>query len=74
MSGKSTLLKAIGINAVLAGIGAPVRASKARISVFALCASIGLTDSLAEGRSKFLAELERLRDAVKLTCGTLSCF
>ncbi|HEV2322585.1 MAG TPA: hypothetical protein VGS10_01420 [Terracidiphilus sp.] len=69
MSGKSTLLKAIGTNAVLAGIGAPVRASKARISVFALCASIGLTDSLAEGRSKFLAELERLRDAVKLTCG-----
>jgi hypothetical protein len=64
MSGKSTLLRAIGLNAVLAGAGAPVRAKQARIAVMAVCASIGATDSLRDGASKFLAEVERLRDSV----------
>jgi hypothetical protein len=61
MAGKSTLLRAIGLNAVLAATGAPIRASAARISPLTLGASIALTDSLAEGKSKFLAEVERLR-------------
>lgn len=60
MSGKSTLLRSIGINAVLAYAGAPVRAQSLRLTPLALGASLALTDSLAEGRSKFLAEVERL--------------
>ena len=60
MSGKSTLLRSIGINAVLAYAGAPVRATSLRLTPLTLGASLSLTDSLAEGRSKFLAEVERL--------------
>jgi hypothetical protein len=60
MAGKSTLLRSIGINAVLAYAGAPVRAASLRLTPLTLGASLALTDSLAEGRSKFLAEVERL--------------
>jgi hypothetical protein len=60
MSGKSTLLRSIGINAVLAYAGAPVRATSLRLTPLTLGASLALTDSLAEGRSKFRAEVERL--------------
>ena len=60
MSGKSTLLRSIGINAVLAYAGAPVRARSLRLTPLALGASLALTDSLAEGKSKFRAEVERL--------------
>ena len=67
MAGKSTLLRAIGTNAVLALAGAPVRSTHLRLTPLALGASITLSDSLAEGRSKFRAEVERLRDLVHLT-------
>ncbi len=60
MAGKSTLLRSIGVNVVLANMGAPVRATSARMSPMILGASLALMDSLAEGRSKFLAEVERL--------------
>ncbi|MDP9049467.1 MAG: hypothetical protein M3O31_01915 [Acidobacteriota bacterium] len=60
MSGKSTLLRTIGTSTVLALAGAPIRATSARISPARLCTSIALTDSLAEAKSKFLAEVERL--------------
>jgi hypothetical protein len=60
MSGKSTLLRSIGINAVLAYAGAPVRAQSLRLTPLRIGAALALTDSLAEGRSKFLAEVERL--------------
>ena len=60
MSGKSTLLRAIGVNAVLAYAGAPVCAVFLSLTPLTLGASIALTDSLAEGRSKFLAEVKRL--------------
>jgi hypothetical protein len=60
MSGKSTLLRSIGINAVLAYAGAPVCAASLSLTPLTLGASIALTDSLAEGRSKFLAEVQRL--------------
>ena len=60
MSGKSTLLRAIGINAVLAYAGAPVCAASLSLTPLTLGSSIALTDSLAEGRSKFLAEVQRL--------------
>ena len=60
MSGKSTLLRSIGTNAVLAYAGAPARAKSLRLTPLRLGASLALTDSLAEGRSKFRAEVERL--------------
>jgi DNA mismatch repair ATPase MutS len=65
MSGKSTLLRSIGVNAVLAYAGAPVRARSLRLTPLTLGTSLALTDSLAEGRSKFLAEVERLSAILK---------
>ena len=67
MAGKSTLLRAIGINAVLAYAGAPVRAATFALTPLHLGASLALTDSLAEGRSKFLAEVQRLAAIVHLS-------
>jgi hypothetical protein len=67
MAGKSTWLRAIGVTAVLAASGAPVRATRARLSLFAVCPSIGVGDSLAEGKSKFLAEVERLQQTIHST-------
>jgi MutS domain V len=64
MAGKSTLLRAIGLNAVLANAGAPVRAARARISVFSIAASLSVPDSLLDGKSKFLAEMERIKCAI----------
>jgi DNA mismatch repair ATPase MutS len=65
MSGKSTLMRAIGLNAVLAFAGAPVRARELRLSRLAICASIAITDSLLEGKSKFLTEIERLKRTIE---------
>jgi hypothetical protein len=67
MAGKSTLLRAIGTNAILAAVGAPIRATSARISSLQICASIALVDSLAESKSKFLAEAERLQVSIAAT-------
>jgi DNA mismatch repair ATPase MutS len=61
MSGKSTLLRAIGINVVLAMAGAPVRAASLRMSRLHVGASIQVNDSLQEGRSRFYSEILRLR-------------
>ncbi len=61
MAGKSTWLRAVGLAAVLAAAGAPLRATRARMSLFSVCASISIVDSLVAGKSKFLAEVERLR-------------
>jgi DNA mismatch repair ATPase MutS len=66
MAGKSTLLRAVGCNTVLALAGAPVCARAAKMSALRVGASLALVDSLAEGKSKFLAEVERLRDIVAL--------
>jgi hypothetical protein len=66
MAGKSTLLRAVGCNAVLALAGAPVCARGLTMSALRVGASLALVDSLAEGKSKFLAEVERLRDLVAL--------
>ena len=61
MSGKSTLLRAVGINTVLAMAGAPVRARRLRLSPLQVGASIRVNDSLQEGSSRFYAEITRLR-------------
>ncbi len=61
MSGKSTLLRAVGINVVLAMAGAPVRARRLRLTPLRPGASIRINDSLQEGSSRFYAEITRLR-------------
>jgi MutS domain V len=60
MSGKSTLLRTVGINAVLAQAGAPVRARRLHLSPLAIGASIRIQDSLHAGVSRFYAEITRL--------------
>jgi hypothetical protein len=71
MSGKSTLLRAVGTNAVLALAGAPVRASQLTVSPVALGATIRVEDSLQQGHSRFYSEILRIRDIVQLTGGRL---
>ena len=71
MSGKSTLLRATGMNTVLALAGAPVRAKRLRLSVLALGASIRSTDSLEEGHSRFMAEILRLKQILDLPTPSL---
>lgn len=64
MSGKSTLLRAIGVNAVLAAAGAPVCAASLRLPPLRLWTSMRIDDSLARGVSYFLAEVQRLKQVV----------
>jgi MutS domain V len=71
MSGKSTLLRTVGINTVLALAGAPVRARRLRLSPLQVGASIHIQDSLQAGASRFYAEITRLRQIVELTKGPL---
>lgn len=66
MSGKSTLLRTVGLSAVLAMAGAPVRARSLRLSPLQTGASIRINDSLQEGSSRFYAEIKRLRRIVTL--------
>lgn len=69
MSGKSTLLRTVGINAVLAMAGAPVRARSLRLTPVQVGASIRINDSLREGSSRFYAEITRLRKLFDLAGG-----
>jgi MutS domain V len=66
MSGKSTLLRAVGVNTVLAMAGAPVRAQALRLTPLQVGASIRINDSLSEGQSRFYAEITRLRALFEL--------
>ena len=61
MSGKSTLLRAIGANAVLAQAGGPVCAERLALPPVELWTSVRVQDSLERGVSFFLAELQRLK-------------
>jgi hypothetical protein len=70
MSGKSTLLRAVGMNAVLAMAGAPVRATGLRLTPLRVGASIRINDSLQEGSSRFYAEITRLRQLFDLSSGS----
>ncbi len=69
MAGKSTLVRAVGINAVLAQCGAPVRTTRLRMSPLAVAASICVLDSLQGGVSRFYAEITRLKLITELTKG-----
>ncbi|MGI8486123.1 MAG: MutS-related protein, partial [Thermomicrobiales bacterium] len=69
MSGKSTLLRAVGVNAVLAQAGGPVCAAELRQPIVDIWTCMRVEDSLARGVSFFMAELQRLKavvDAAKL--------
>jgi DNA mismatch repair ATPase MutS len=67
MSGKSTMLRTVGINVVLALAGAPVRAKKMIVSPLQVGATLRIQDSLAEGASRFYAEITRLKQLVDLS-------
>ena len=64
MSGKSTLLRAVGTNVVLAQAGGPVCAASMRLTPVDLWTSIRIDDSLEAGVSLFMAELRRLKRIV----------
>jgi MutS domain V len=70
MSGKSTLLRTVGINAVLAFAGAPVRAARLRVTPLSIGATLRIQDSLQEGRSRFYAEITRIRRLSDAAGGT----
>jgi len=72
MAGKSTFIRSVGMNAVLAQCGAPVRAQKLRLSRLAVGASVCVLDSLQGGISRFYAEITRLKAIADLTNGPLS--
>lgn len=64
MSGKSTLLRSIGLNVVLAQAGGPVAAEWLRLPPLRLATSMRVQDSLEQGVSYFMAELRRLKEVV----------
>jgi hypothetical protein len=64
MSGKSTLLRAVGLNTVLAQAGSPVCATAMELPALRVQTSIRIQDSLSDGISLFMAELQRLRRVV----------
>ena len=66
MSGKSTLLRSVGVATAMALAGAPVRTAKLRIGYLHLAASIQVSDSLQAGQSRFYAEILRLRAVCEL--------
>jgi hypothetical protein len=65
MSGKSTLLRTVGVNVVLSLAGAPVRAAKLRVSPLVLGATLRIEDSLQDGHSRFYNEILRLHHIVQ---------
>jgi hypothetical protein len=71
MSGKSTLLRTVGINAVLAFAGAPVRAARLVLSPVRVGGTLRIQDSLQEGRSRFYAEITRIREIADLAAGSV---
>jgi hypothetical protein len=69
MAGKSTFIRSVGVNAVLAQCGAPVRAARLRLSPLRVAASICILDSLSGGVSRFYAEIHRIKLITDLTHG-----
>ncbi len=69
MSGKSTLLRSMGLANVLAFAGGPVCATQLTLTEFSLVTSIRISDSLSSGVSHFYAELNKLKAVVDATSG-----
>lgn len=65
MSGKSTFLRTLGVNVVLAGAGAPICASAASIHPLPVIVSMRLSDSLSDSESYFFAEVKRLKQLMQ---------
>lgn len=72
MSGKSTLLRSVGVNAVLALAGGPVRARALRLSPLVIGATLRIDDSLQEGHSRFYAEILRIRSIMDAARGPVT--
>jgi MutS domain V len=70
MSGKSTLLRTVGVNTILAMAGAPIRGKRLQLSPLALGTRLRSIDSLQEGHSTFYTELLRIRQVVEMTTGS----
>jgi len=66
MSGKSTMLRSIGINAVLAQAGAPVCAQSLRLSSMRVHTSMRVGDDLDRGASRFFMEVAKLERIVRV--------
>jgi len=64
MSGKSTYLRAVGVNLILGRIGAPVFAQQFQMPAVTIGSSMRVADSLSEGISFFMSELQRLKQIV----------
>jgi hypothetical protein len=69
MSGKSTYLRTVGVNVVLALAGAPVRAARLALCPLSVGATLRIQDSLQAGRSRFYAEITRLKEIADLARG-----
>jgi DNA mismatch repair ATPase MutS len=69
MAGKSTFIRCVGINVVLAQAGAPVCARRLKLSQLAVAASICVLDSLQGGLSRFYAEILRLKTIDEMSKG-----
>lgn len=70
MSGKSTLLRALGVNITLAQAGGPVCADALSLPPITLATTIRVQDSLEQGMSYFMAELQRLKEVVTIATQT----
>jgi len=73
MSGKSTLMRTVGMNTVLAMCGGTVRAERLRLTPMRIGASLLVNDSLQEGHSRFYAEIEKLGRICSCAEGERSC-
>jgi DNA mismatch repair ATPase MutS len=71
MAGKSTFIRSLGVTAVLAQCGAPVRARGLRMTPMAVAASICVLDSLKGGISRFYAEIQRIKQIADLAKGDI---
>jgi hypothetical protein len=69
MAGKSTFIRALGVNAVLAQCGAPVRARRLVMSPLCVTASICVLDSLSGGVSRFYSEIQKVKLIADLARG-----
>ncbi len=74
MSGKSTMLRSMGLAVAMALAGAPVCAQQLKLSRLALRTSIRVSDSLEQGVSHFYAEVSKLKAALDGTNGSLPVF
>jgi hypothetical protein len=72
MSGKTTLLRTVGVNGALALAGAPVRAKTLRLSPVAIGGTLRVQDSLIAGRSRFYAEILRVKHLVEIARGSVT--